>query len=386
MQRPESDRAGRVERQHDGHFVFFPTPLPPSIEGKPSLWYRLGEAERALGWIAGRAAHLDDAVPYAALALRKEAVLSARLEGNQVALSDLLWYSLDGAAAEGLQAARGVVQAALNYVHAAERLLPAVRETGISTSTLKKAHQELYGGLKGRDEAPGNYRSSEIWIGPSGSTARDAHFVPPPHSQVPRMMQDLDDFLRQDRTWPLLVGAGLLYYQLETVHPFVDGNGRVARLAVQLFLGRERGLWPQFIGLASIFGREPRDHFERLQRVRLHGDWEGWISYFLGRIREAAEEGGELLNWLVRLRTGHRELLRRELGGTAGPALALLDALFSQPLTSVAAASEVTGRTFANTNNLISRLERLGLLTEISGRRRHRRFCYQPFLTLLQDG
>ena len=200
------------------------------------------------------------------------------------------------------------------------------------------------------------------------------------------MMQELDDFLKQERTWPPLVAAGLLYYQLETVHPFVDGNGRVARLAVQLFLGRERGLWPQFVSLASIFGRDPRDHFERLQRVRLNGDWEGWISYFLGSIREAAEEGARLLNWLIRLRLGHRQLLRRELGGTAGPAMGLLDALFSQPLISVAAASEITGRTFANTNNLISRLERLGLLTEISGRRRHRRFCYQPFLTFLQNG
>ena len=385
MKRPENDRAGRVERQQDGHIVFFPNPLPPRIEGGPSLWHRLGEAERALGWISGRAAHLDDAAPYAALALRKEAVLSARLEGNQVALSDLLWYSLDGAAAEGLQASRGVVQAALNYVHAAERLLPAMPGTGISTVTIRQAHQELYGGLKGRDEAPGNYRSSAIWIGPSGSTAKDAHFVPPPHREVPRMMQELDDFLKQDRTWPPLAAAGLLYYQLETVHPFVDGNGRVARLAVQLFLGRERGLWPQFVSLASIFGRDPRDHFERLQRVRLHGDWEGWISYFLGSIREAGEEGVRLLHWLIRLRLGHRELLRRELGGTAGPAMALLDALFSQPLISVTAASEITGRTFANTNNLISRLERLGLLTEVSGRRRHRRFCYQPFLTFLQN-
>ena len=386
MKRPENDRAGRVERQQDGHFAFIPNPLPPHIGGGPSLWHRLGEAERALGWISGRAAHLDDAAPYAALALRKEAVLSARLEGNQVALSDLLRYSLDGAAVEGLQASRGVVQAALNYVHAAERLLPGMRETGVSTVTLRQAHQELYGGLQGRDEAPGNYRSSGIWIGPSGSSARDAHFVPPPHREVPRMMQELDGFLKQGRTTPPLVAAGLLYYQLETVHPFVDGNGRVARLAVQLFLGRERGLWPQFVGLASVFGRDPRDHFERLQRVRLHGDWEGWISYFLGSIREAAGEGGRLLNWLIRLRSGHRELLRRELGGTAGPAIALLDALFSQPLISVAAASEITGRTFANTNNLISRLEGLGVLTEISGRRRHRRFCYRPFLTFLQNG
>ena len=130
MKRPESDRAGRVERQQDGHTVFIPNPLPPRIGGGPSLWHRLGEAERALGWISGRAAHLDDAAPYAALALRKEAVLSARLEGNRVALSDLLWYSLDGAAVEGLQAPRGVVQAALNYVHAVERLLPATGETG----------------------------------------------------------------------------------------------------------------------------------------------------------------------------------------------------------------------------------------------------------------
>ena len=386
MDRAESDRAGKVGRHSGGNQVFIPNPLPPRIEVGPPLWHRLGEAERSLGWISGRAADLDAAGPYAGLALRKEAVLSARLEGNPVALQDLLWYALDGAGAEGLQSARGVVQAALNYVQAAEKLLPAVREKGFSTVTLQQAHRELYGGLKGRDEAPGNYRSSEIWIGPSGSTAQDARYVPPPHRQVPRMMQELDHFLKQDRKMPPLVAAGLLYYQLETVHPFVDGNGRVARLSVQLFLGREPGLWPQFVSLASVFGRDPRDHFGRLQRVRLQGDWEGWISYFLGSVREAAEEGGRLLNWLIRLRGEHRQLLRREFGGTAGPAMALLDSLFSQPLTSVAAASGITGRTFANTNNLIARLQSRGLLTEVSGRRRNRRFCYQPFLDFLQNG
>ena len=386
MDRPGSDRAGRVDKQPDGHLEFIPNPLPPRIEVGPSLWNRLGEAERALGWISGRAAHLDDAAPYAALALRREAVLATRLEGNPVALSDLLWYSLDGTEAEGLQSPRGAVQAALNYVLAAEHLLTAVRQTGFSTVTLRQAHQEIFEGLKGRDETPGNYRSSEIWIGPSGSTAHDAHFVPPPHRQIPRMMQELDRFLQQDRTTPPLVAAGLLYYQLETVHPFVDGNGRVARLSVQLLLGRERGFWPQFVSIASIFGRDPRDHFERLQRVRLRGDWEGWISYFLESICEAAEEGAKLLTWLVRLRSEHRELLCRELGGTAGPAMVLLDSLFPQPLISVATAAQITGRTFANTNNLIARLESRGLLTEISGRRRHRRFCYQPFLTLMQSG
>ena len=385
MDRAESDRSGKVGRSGRNQ-VFIPNPLPPRIEVGPSLWHHLGEAERSLGWISGRAADIDAAGPYAGLALRKEAVLSARLEGNPVALPDLLWYALDGAGAEGLQSARGVVQAALNYVKAAEKLLPAVREKGFSTVTLQQAHRELYGGLKGRDEAPGNFRSSEIWIGPSGSTAQDARYVPPPHRQVPRMMQELDHFLEQDRKMPPLVAAALLYYQLETVHPFVDGNGRVARLSVQLFLGREPGLWPQFVGLASVFGRDPRDHFGRLQRVRLQGDWEGWISYFLGGVREAAEEGGRLLNWLIRLRGEHRRLLRREFGGTAGPAMALLDSLFSQPLTSVAAASGITGRTFANTNNLIAKLESRGLLTEISGRRRHRRFCYQPFLDFLQNG
>ena len=385
MDRVESDRAGKVGHS-GGNQAFIPNPLPPRIEVGPSLWHRLGEAERSLGWISGRAADLDAAGPYAGLALRKEAVLSARLEGNPVALPDLLWYALDGPGAEGLQSARGVVQAALNYVQAAEKLLPAVREKGFSTVTLQQAHRELYGGLKGRDEAPGNYRSSEIWIGPSGSTAQDARYVPPPNRQVPRMMQEIDHFLKQDRKMPQLVAAGLLYYQLETVPPFVDGNGRVARLSVQLFLGREPGLWPQFVGLASVFGRDPRDHFGRLQRVRLQGDWEGWISYFLGSVREAAEEGGRLLNWLIRLRCEHRQLLRREFGGTAGPAMALLDSLFSQPLTSVAAASGITGRTFANTNNLIARLESRGLLAEISGRRRHRRFCYQPFLDFLQNG
>ena len=201
------------------------------------------------------------------------------------------------------------------------------------------------------------------------------------------MMQDLDDFLKQDRTWPPLVVAGLLYYQLETVHPFVDGNGRVARLAVQLSLGRERGLWPQFIGLASVFARDPRDHFERLQRVRLQGHWEGWISYFLGSIREAAEEGRRLLKLAgsASLRASRAAVQGTRGNGRPGAGSARRP-VFPAP-------DERSGRLGDHGAHVRKHQQpdfqarKNGLLTEISGRRRAIAvFCYQPFLTLMQDG
>ena len=181
---------------------------------------------------------------------------------------------------------------------------------------------------------------------------------------------------------PLVVGA-CVYYQIETIHPFVDGTGRVARMAIPLMLSRERILWPQFMSLSSYFCRDRAEHFRLLQRVREYGEWEEWVLYFLRGIREAAEEGVDLLSRLRHLRTQHSEAIRKTLGGSAGPGLALLDYMIGHPLLSVAAASEAASRSFANANSLVQRFVGMGLLREVTGRRRNRRYAYEPFLHLI---
>ena len=315
------------------------------------------------------------------MALRKEALRSGELDGLGARLADLLCFELVGPG-PGDHAGRGHTTAALNYLAAFETLRPIVSGSGLSTVTLRQIHVQLYENLRGRDENPGTYRSSDIWIGPAGSSIADALFVPPPPHLIEEQMQLLDAFLADSADLPALVKAGLVYYQLETIYPYVDGNGRVARLATQLLLARERLVWPQFLSLSAVFGRDPSDHFQRLQQVRLEGDWEGWMAYFLRGVREAAEEGMAVLSAAVELRREHRALIERELGGTSGAALRLLDALVAQPLLAVANAAEIAKRTFANANQLISNLERMGLLVEITGRRRNRRYCYSPYLQL----
>ena len=382
MDEPRNNRAGHCEQQPEGHFAFIPKPPPSSLEINSKIMNRLCDTERILGRVMGYVDNLEDPSRFGHIALYKEAALSAQLEGFQVSIADLLSYKLDGPRASGLRSSPGQVVAALNYANTIDNLLPAVADSGLSSLVLQRAHGELYHGIKGRDKDPLTFRNSEIWIGPSGATPKDAPFVPPPFTLIPQLMQDLEIYVQQNTKHPKLLMAALTYYQLETVHPFVDGNGRLARMAALFLLSREGGLWLRFISLASVFGRDSLSHFGMLQKVRINGDWESWIEYFLSSVCEAAEESMKMLASIIEIQSVHRALVRGMLGGTSGPGLALLDYLFQQPLVSVSATVNVTGRTFANTNKLITHFQELGLLTEVTGRRRNRRFCYEPFLNL----
>ena len=345
-------------------------------------------AERSLGRLSGFAETLADPGGLAQLALRAEVVVSGSLDGAAVSLTDLLLWELDGLHGfDREQRFRGEVRMAGNGVDAENWGLRQVAGgDGISTVLMMQLHARLFKGLRSRESGAGQLRRSEIWIGPTGSTLATAAYVPPPPDMVPDLMRSLERFIQADApSLPPLVGAACIYYQLEAIHPFLDGSGRLARLMVPLILHRQGVALPQLLGLSARFARDRTEHFRRLQLVRERGDWENWVVYFLREIRTAADDAVSRLSSAQQLRQGHRKLIEKHLGGSAAAALCVVDSLLVQPLVSVDSVARIAGRTFANANLLVRRLEEMGLLREVTGRRRNRRFCCEAYVRLLEE-
>lgn len=322
------------------------------------------------------------------MACRREAVASCRLDGSRVTLGDLLWWELDGDRADRLGVSRGEARICANYAAALGSMLPGAEEgTGetelLSRRGLSLIHQSLFKGLRGRDDRPGRFRDTLIWLGPAGSTVDTAHFVPPGPRGIPELVDRLGAFWRSDSPLPPLARIALAYLQLESLHPFVDGSGRVSRLCLVRMLQSVHGPWPQLLVPSEGIGAGIGDHFRHQQQVRQEGDWEGWIVYFARRLGEAAEASVDRLARMDAALRDHEARIDQHMTGLRTTAGRLLRELTSHPLITVSDVAGICGRTFANANLLVGRLEKLGLLREITGRRRHRRFLYSPYLEWL---
>ena len=375
-------RTGWFEPQTGGFSVFVPKDLPEflPIQMDQSLWQLLSEAERGLGWLAGYGECLRSPDSFAAILLAKEAVSSSFIDGSEISLTEILWWRAEAAAGRQPQAS-AELRLALNYADLIRWGIERLRKEEFSTEFLQMLHTRLFEGVRGRDASPGALRTSQIWIGPPGSTIHTARYVPPLARLVPDLTDRLTAFARARASVSPLMKIAMASCQLETVFPFVDGSGRMARLMSPLMLSQERGMTPELLSLSSCFARDPTEHFFRLEQVREKGDLEGWIRYFLRGIREAVDESIAMIGSLARLRSRHRQQLKR-LKGSSRSALALLDALAANPIISVHGVSQAIDRTFANANELVRRFEEEGLLREMTGRRRNRRYCYEPFIRL----
>ena len=349
----------------------------------PSLWQLLSEAERGLGRLVGygECLHLPEA--FTGILLAKEAVSSSRIDGSDISLAEILWSRAEAAAGrQTLVSAE--LRLAINYAELINWGIDWLRKGEFSTEFLQMLHARLFGGVKGRDASPGTLRTSQIWIGPAGSTLQTARYVPPLGRLVPELTDRLTAFARAPASASPLMKVAMASFQLETIFPFVDGCGRMARLMIPLLLSQERGMPPDLLSISSYFARDQPEHFLRLEQVREKGDIEGWIAYFLRGIREAADESVALIESLATLRHRHQEQLERTLKGSARSALVLLDALAANPIVSVHGVSKAIDRTFANANELVRRFEEEGLLREMTGRRRNRRYCYEPLFRLFE--
>ncbi len=378
-----STRAGHYVRQPTGYRTFMPAPLPPNppLDLGGELARLLSQADRALGRLDGSVLTLPNPDLFVFMYVRKEAVLSSQIEGTQSSLQDLL-------AAEAQLFDRNLprdVDEVINYVRAMNHGLTRLAELPISVRLIREIHAELMRGVRGGRLQPGELRTSQNWIGPPGCTLNTATFVPPPPHAVPEVMGELEKFLHQQDDLPPLIKIALAHVQFETIHPFLDGNGRVGRLLIT-FLLTERGvLHKPVLYLSHYFKRHRQAYYEHLQEARDRGAWEAWLAFFLRGVVEVAGEAAETARRILHLREQHRAAITEQLGRAAGNGHKVLESLFDRPIVGVNDIKAMTGTTYAAANGLVARLVGLGVLSEMTGYARNRRFRYAPYIALFSD-
>jgi Fic family protein len=377
-----SDRAGRYVRQPAGYSAFVPKPLPPApaLRQDAELASLLSAADHRLGRLDGVAATLPNPDLFVAMFVHKEAVLSSQIEGTQASLDDVLEFEAGAAAAD----LPGDVTEAVNYVAAMNLGLRRVKELPLSLRLIREIHRRLLEGVRGGEKEPGEFRRSQNWVGPMGTSLTEAMYVPPAVEDMKRAMGELEGFLHDPRLLPPLIKCGLVHSQFETIHPFLDGNGRMGRLLITFLLCQEGILERPLLYLSYFFKRNRIEYYDRLQAVRDRGAWEEWMKFFLRGVIEVSSESATTVRDILALRAAHSELLQTKL--RSANSLRLLDRLYDRPVTSVSDVAEYLSVTFNGANALMGKFCDLGLLRETTGGARSRRFAYDPYLSLLRAG
>lgn len=381
---PESStRAGRYISQPTGYRAFMPAPLPPqpAVDLTGELPALLSAADRAMGRLDGSVLTLPNADLFVFMYVRKEAVLSSQIEGTQSSLQDLL-------SAEARLFDEHLprdVDEVINYVRAMKHGLAQLPDLPVSVRLIREIHAELMRGVRGGRLQPGELRTTQNWIGPAGCALNTAAFVPPPHHAVPQALGDLEKFLHGDDSLPPLVKIALAHVQFETIHPFLDGNGRVGRLLITFLLTEAGVLHKPVLYLSHYFKQHRQSYYEHLQAVRDHGAWEAWLAFFLQGVISVAGEAAETARRILQLREQHRAAITEHLGRAAGNGHKVLESLFDRPIVSVSDVQKMTGTTYAAANGLVSRLVKLNVLSEMTGYARNRRFRYAPYIALFND-
>ena len=240
-------------------------------------------------------------------------------------------------------------------------------------------------GVRGGRLQPGELRTTQNWIGPAGCTLNTAAFVPPPHHVVPQALGDLEKFLHEDTSLPPLVKIALAHVQFETIHPFLDGNGRVGRLLITFLLTEANVLHKPVLYLSHYFKQHRQEYYDHLQAVRDRGAWEAWLTFFLRGVIAVAGEAADTARRILQLREQHRAAITEQLGRAAGNGHKVLESLFDHPIVAVSDVQKLTGTTYAAANNLVSRFVQMGVLSEMTGYARYRRFRYAPYIALFND-
>lgn len=339
----------------------------------------LEEAVGELGRLDGVAKVIPDPDFFVSMYVRREAVLSSQIEGTQSTLEDLLELELES----GRRQAPSDAFEIANYIRAMNFGLERIRTLPLSLRLIREIHKELLRDGRGSKATPGEFRRIQNWIGPEGASIRRATFVPPPVPDMRKALHDFEIYLHAGGGYSTLLDVGLTHAQFETIHPFLDGNGRVGRL-LNTFLLVHRGILRKpLLYLSHYFKLHRAEYYDRLMAVRLGGDWEGWIRFFLLGVVQTANEAVETAEQVFELREAHRGLVLEKRLGKNG--LLLLSNLFQRPLVNINLVAQLLGTTFPTAGRLVAVFEELGLLREITGQKRSRLFRYEPYLALFDD-
>jgi Fic family protein len=380
MSCPASGKYVRVATAGEAFEAFVPAPLPPErpLVWAPALRRRFDEALLALGRLDALAAHLPNAALVLYSFVRKEAVLSSQIEGTQSSLADLLLYEVDAEPGVPLEDAREVSRCVAALEHGLKRINKGLP---LCMRLLSEMHAVLLNHPHGRGKTPGEVRRSQVWIG--GTRPGNAVFVPPPASELARCLTALERFLNDEpEPTPPLLKAGLAHVQFETIHPFLDGNGRIGRLLIVLQLVADRVLRAPMFYPSLYFKTHRSLYYERLNAVRVRGEWEHWLEFFAEGIAVSATQAAATANDLLALVNADRDRIAG-LGRAAASALEVHKALQRQPIATSASLVEATGLTAATVNKSLAHLERLKIVAELTQRQRDRVFSYRAYVKLL---
>jgi Fic family protein len=369
--------AGRLIRCPEGYTAFLPDPLPPPLTWSPRLLRLLSDADRAVGRLAGEGGRLPNPHLLIRPFVRREAVLSSRIEGTRATLGELLAAEAGAAVARSPADLREVG----NYVVALEHGIERLRTLPLSLRLVRELHARLMEGVRGNQATPGQFRRSQNWIGPPGCTLADATYVPPPPGELMAVLGAWETFLH-DTSLPPLAQVALAHYQFEAIHPFLDGNGRVGRLLITLFLV-SRGVLPApLLYLSAFFEATREDYSGRLRGVTERSEWDAWLEYFLTGVARQAEDA---LSRATRI----NDLLARWRLAVAGipskPLATLVDRLAENPYWTVRRVAERLGVAFTTAQRAVDRLESLEILSRTTDAKRDRVYCARAILGILEE-
>ncbi len=380
----EQTRAGRYIQQPAGYRAFIPNPLPPKppVRLQGEIQNLLSEADQALGKLDGSINILPYTDLFVAMYVRKEAVLSSQIEGTQSSLEDLLTAEARVPSPERPKD----VDEVLNYIRAMNYGLRRLSELPLSVRLLREIHAELMKGVRGQYKTPGELRRTQNWIGAEGRPLSEAAYIPPPPYEAAEALSQLERYLHRNSSAPLLVRAGLAHAQFETIHPFLDGNGRLGRLLITFMLCERGILQRPVLYLSDYFMQLRQRYYDLLQAVRDEGAWEEWLAFFLQGVLEVSRQAADTARSILQLRELHRQRVTDFLGRAAAHGHRVLESLYGMPVISVPEVQELIGTTFPPANNVVTRLAEQGILAEVTGQKRNRRFLYREYVDLFTSG
>ena len=374
----QHSNAGRCIRHRNGYWAFVPNPLPPKLGVDWNLAGLLAEANARIGELSGAGRMLANPHLLIQPYIRREAVLSSRIENTQAGMDDLFYFEAD--ATEPIRAPD--VREVANYVQALEYGLDRLKHLPISGRLVREIHERLMRGVRGGHVTPGELRTSQNWIGPPGCLLDNATFVPPPVEEMHDALSAWENYLNGSPQEPILVQCALMHYQFEAIHPFVDGNGRVGRLLIT-FLLCERGLLSQpLLYLSAYFERHREEYYRRLLAVSQTGDWLGWITYFLRGVATLAKEASDNAAAILELNQRSQEKVLSS-GKAPRHTLRLVDQLFRNPVLSVAHVSRQLNLSYASVRRCVEFLENIGILREVTGGERNRLYVAEDLARVL---
>jgi len=362
--------------------AFVPPALPPEPSlGLDKLYGLLDEANRALGRLDGVTSILPDTPLFLYMYIRKEALLSSQIEGTQSSLSDLLLFESDEAPGVPLDD----VQEVSNYIAAMNYGLERLRDgMPLSNRLIREIHEVLLAKGRGSTKQPGEFRRSQNWVG--GSRPGNATYVPPPYNMLHDLMGDLEAFIHSEEVdLPVLIKAALVHVQFESIHPFLDGNGRLGRLLITFLLCMDGALKEPILYLSLYFKTHRQYYYELLQRVRKTDDWEAWLKFFLEGVKETSDQAADTAKQILELFDADRQKIE-SLGRPATSALRVHQQMQSKPILSVPSAADALNLSAPTIRKSINHLIDLDIVREITGKQRDRLFVYSGYLDILNQG